>query len=146
MTTDAEWDDRMAALDDADSWRGSGRLRPAGDLPPSLSQTLDAEGWAARIRGGLADGTLRVADSAERTYGCRCENGDGWIVVDAGGPDGQPTVIPCSSCRPALLDRWEADAELDGVLGPRTHLDHSRPASGCGECQSIVRAHRPGDA
>jgi len=144
MTTDREWDRRMAALEAADGWRGSGSLRPAGTLPDTIGSTLDAEGWRARIRDGLADGALRVADPAERTYGCRCEHGDGWIVIDEGGEDSQPAAIPCSSCRPILLARWEAGAAVDGLLGTRTHLDHSHHASGCDECGSISRSLQPG--
>lgn len=107
----------------------------------SLGGAVDAEGWKARIESALAENPGLVADSS--TFPCRCRGG--WIVSDYGGEDGVGfEALPCSSCRPVLYARWEAEAETDSLLGSRNHLDHSRTAGSCDECQSIAAVGRPG--
>lgn len=39
---------------------------------------------------------------SERTYACRCGEGDGWVTADDG------TVRPCEHCRPEPHKKWLA--------------------------------------
>lgn len=121
----ALWTEHLERMDFEPTRTAAKRLAETCDRLPSLAAFLTACREEARIA-HLAAAAPVVSDGS---YGCRCGEGRGWIMVAEGNP---PAVEPCRTCRPDTYETWAGD--------------HYGPAHDRGRCAECQRAGRSGRA
>ena len=119
----ALWTGHIERMDFDPTRAAAHRLAETHDDLPSLAAFLRAAGEEARIARLAA--AAPSAGQGEGTYGCRCGEMRGWVVLS----DDPFDARPCPECRPATYEQWGEG-----------HYDARHDRARCAECRRIGRA------
>ena len=119
----ALWTAEMATLE-AGAARAAAK-HCAETMPeiPRLSVFLDAVRHETRI--ARLSASAPALTQGEGTYGCRCGEMRGWVVLS----DDPFDARPCPECRPTTYEQWGEG-----------HYDARHDRARCAECRRIGRA------